>query len=292
MMKDILIKRGLFLIVLLSSFIFAKLNVVVSIPPQASFLKAIGGDLVDISVMVLPGAQPHSYEPKPSQMKAISRADLYFTIGVEFEKAWLPRFLAQNRKMKVIECTKGIKKIPMRGSKGRDDKKKPHHERLDPHIWLSPSNVKIMAKCIYRALAKSDKDHTAIYRKNYENFLKVIEQIDREIKSILAHLKSRSFIVFHPAFGYFAKEYDLRQIPIEIEGKAPKPKLLAYLIKEAKRHKARVIIVEPEFNDKAAKLIAKELNLRLVKISPLAADWSKNLIRLAKAIANGDLRSK
>ncbi len=291
-MKGVMIKRGLFLIALLSSFVFAKLNVVVSIPPQASFLKAIGGDLVDISTMVLPGAQPHSYEPKPSQMKAISRADLYFTIGVEFEKAWLPRFLAQNRKMKVIDCTKGIKKIPMKGAKGRDGIKEPHQERLDPHIWLSPSNVKIMAKCIYKALVKSDKAHEAIYRKNYENFLKVIGQIDREIKSILAHLKSRTFIVFHPAFGYFAKEYNLRQIPIEIEGKAPKPKLLAYLIQEAKRQKARVIIVEPEFNDKAARLIAKELGLRLVKISPLAADWSKNLIRLAQAIANGDLRSK
>ncbi|HGZ69860.1 MAG TPA: zinc ABC transporter substrate-binding protein [Nitratifractor sp.] len=298
-------KKLILLAALLSSALFAKVNAVASIVPEATFVKAIGGDLVDVTAMVLPGNSPHSYEPKPSQMKDVSKADLYFPMDVEFEKAWLPKFKAQNSKMEIVDTLKGIKKIAMAAHHHHDEHAEHeehkegadhdeheheghHHDGgLDPHVWVSPVNVKVIAKNIYEALVKVDPKNEATYKKNYENFLKKIDETDAKIKETLSGLKQgTAFIIFHPAFGYFAKEYNLKQVPIEVEGKEPKPKELAYLMDKAKEEGARAIFAEPEFSDKSAQLIAKELNIPVIKISPMAENWSENLINFAKAIAH------
>ncbi|HHH20852.1 MAG TPA: zinc ABC transporter substrate-binding protein [Nitratifractor sp.] len=298
-------KKLILLAALLSSALFAKVNAVASIVPEATFVKAIGGDLVDVTAMVLPGNSPHSYEPKPSQMKDVSKADLYFPMDVEFEKAWLPKFKAQNSKMEIVDTLKGIKKIAMAAHHHHDEHAEHeehkegadhdeheheghHHDGgLDPHVWVSPVNVKVIAKNIYEALVKVDPKNEATYKKNYENFLKKIDETDAKIKETLSGLKQgTAFIIFHPAFGYFAKEYNLKQVPIEVEGKEPKPKELAHLMDKAKEEGARAIFAEPEFSDKSAQLIAKELNIPVIKISPMAENWSENLINFAKAIAH------
>ena len=279
-------QKILLAIVLLSSMLLAKVQIIVSIAPQESFTKAIGGELVAVTTMIPPGNSPHTYEPKPSQMRSVSKADIYFTIGVEFEKAWLEKFRAQNSKMEVINTTVGINKIPMQGHHHHGDEKEEHNSSLDPHVWLSPKNVAIIAKNIYEALIKADANNSAIYKKNYEHFLKEIEQTDATIRAILAKVPPKTkFMVFHPSWGYFAKEYNLVQIAIEVEGKEPKPRELAHLIKEAKEEQVKVIFASLEFSDKTAKLIAKELGVPVVKVSPLDPQWSKNLINFAKAIA-------
>jgi zinc transport system substrate-binding protein len=298
-------KKMILLAALLSGALFAKVNAIASIVPEATFVKAIGGDLVNVTTMVLPGNEPHSYEPKPSQMKDVSNADLYFPMGVEFEKAWLPKFKAQNSKMEIVDTLKGIKKIAMAAHHHHDEhaeheehkegadhdehehEEHHHHGGLDPHVWVSPANVKVIAKNIYEALVKADPKNEAAYKKNYENFLKMVDETDAKIKETLSGLKQgTAFIIFHPAFGYFAKEYNLKQVPIEVEGKEPKPKELAHLMDEAKEEGARAIFAEPEFSDKSAQLIAKELNIPVIKISPMAENWSENLINFAKAIAH------
>ncbi len=273
-------KKLFSILIFLGSFLYANINTIVSIVPEKSFLREIGGDKVDITIMVQPGASPHTYEPKASQMKSISKADIYFSIGVEFEKVWLKKFYNQNRKMKIVDLTKGVKKFPIsKNSKGANS--------LDPHIWLNPENVKIIAKNIYQALIEEDKENRDYYYKNYQKFLKKISLTDKKIREILKNVKKSSkFMVFHPAWGYFARAYNLQQIAIEQEGKNPKPKQVTNLIKEAKREKVKAIFTAPEFSDKIAKQIAKEVGVPVIKVSPLNPNWSENLENLAKAIAN------
>ena len=285
----------------------ATVNAVVSVLPEKTFVEAIGGDKVHATVMVLPGNSPHSYEPKPSQMKAIAKADLYFAIGVEFEEAWLPKFANQNSKMVIVDVSKGIKKAPIAGHHHHEEEAHadkaheheeehhaeeghkeghPHHGGLDPHIWTTPANVKIIAQNIYEALIAQDKANSAYYKTNYEAFLKHVDATDKEIKTILAHTpKGTKFMVFHPAWGYFAKAYGLTQIAIEAGGKNPKPKQVMHLIDEAKEEKVTAVFTAPEFSQKVAKQIAKEVGVPVRPISPLNPKWAQNLIGLAKAIA-------
>jgi zinc transport system substrate-binding protein len=329
-MKKVLIG----LMALCSSLLYAEVNAVVSILPQKTFVKAIGGDKVHVALMVKPGNSPHSYEPKPSQMKDIAKADIYFTVGVEFEEAWLPKFADQNKKMKIVSIAKGIEKIEMvahhhhddegddhhghkeHGKHAHHDKDKEHHDHHDedkheshkhhehhedhadkdhkegydhgdPHIWTSPSNVKIIAKNIYTYLTRVDKQNSAYYKTNYEKFLTHVDATDKMIKKTLIDLPTGSkFMVFHPAWGYFAKDYGLQQVAIEAGGKNPSPKHIAHIIEEAKEDKVKAIFTAPEFSDTIAKQIADELGIPVKKVSPLNPKWSDNLIQFAKAIAN------
>ncbi len=274
-------KIALYLL-LSTTYIFSNINAVVSILPQQTFVQAIGGDKVNVSLMVLPGNSPHTYEPKPSQMIDVTKADLYFAIDVEFEQVWLPKFKNLNTKMKVIDLADGISKIHM--DHGHHDEHE--HEGEDPHIWTAPANVKIIVQNIYAALAKQDPQNKGYYKKNLDAYLTTIENTDAQIKQILSSLTdSRSFMVFHPSWGYFAKAYHLEQIAVEIEGKSPKPKEIITLLKEAKKEKVGAIFTQPEFSDTTAKIIAKELNIPVVKVSPLAKEWSQNLLNIAKHIA-------
>ena len=268
----------------LTTLTYANINIVVSILPQKIFLKAIGGDKVNISLMVNPGNSPHTYEPKPSQMKDIAKADIYFTIGVEYEHTWLLRFTSQNKTMKVIDLSHNIKKMAMKENHQDDD----HNEDgLDPHIWTSPKNVKKIAKNILDALINQDIENKKYYINNYNKFLQQINKTDKKIKKILTNIKTGAkFMVFHPSWGYFARDYGLIQFAIESGGKSPKPKHIVYLINEAKEEKVHAIFTAPEFSEKIATQIAKEVGIKVIKVSPLNAKWSENLINLAKAIAN------
>ncbi len=277
-----MIKNIILISIILNSLLLAKVNVVVSILPQKSFVQAIGKNLVNISVMVKPGDSPHTYEPKPSQMRDIAKADIYFAIGVEFENAWLPRFANQNKNMKIIDTSKGIKKEMMPTFTGKEIST----GEKDPHVWTAPQNIKIIAKNIYNALAKEDSENAKIYKKNYEKFILHVELVNKEVKNILKDTpKNSKFMVFHPSWGYFAREYGLVQLPIEIEGKTPKPKSLIKIIQIAKKDNVKAIFTQPEFSPKIANQIAKDLNIKVIKATPLNPNWEGNLINFAKAIA-------
>lgn len=277
----------LFILILFCNFLFANTNAIVSIIPQKVILEEIGGNLVDISVMVQAGDSPHSYEPKPSQMVAISKADVYFSIGVEFENVWLPKFKHQNQSLLFVDISKDIQKIDIQ-KHTHSHKESSHDEHSkDPHIWTTPTNIKLIAKNILNALISIDKKNEQTYQQNYSHFIAKVDAIDKEIKNILKNTPQHAkFMVFHPSWGYFAKEYNLEQFPIEIEGKEPKPKELAYIIKEAKEENIKAIFVQPEFSDKSAKIMAKELHLKVIKVSPLQKQWDKQLLTMAQAIAD------
>lgn len=277
---------------LFGSLLSASQTVTVSILPQKYFVEQIAKNFLHVNVMVAPGANQHTYEPKPSQMKELASSDAYFSIGDGFEKAWLPKFQSTNPKMVMVDTVKGIEKIAMvehhHEDEKADPKKEAHHdhdhedESLDPHVWLDPILVKTQAKNIYDALVTLYPAQASEFTKNYEAFIVSIDALDASIQKTLSDIKSRKFIVFHPSYGYFAKRYDLEQIAIEVSGKEPKPSELATIIKEAKEENAKVIFVAPQFSQKSAISIAKQINGKVVPIDPLAYAWSENLLSIAK----------
>ncbi len=254
-----------------------KLVVFVSIPPQKYFLQQIGKQRVDVQVMVQPGASPATYEPKPRQMAAISRTHIYFAIGVPFEKTWLKKIAATNPNMQVVHTDHGIPKIPMAANQIGSD----HHGELDPHIWLSPKLVMIQARTYLNALIKIDPDHRAVYEANTNLFISKLADLDADLKQIFADKQGLQFLVFHPSWGYFARSYGLKQVPVEIEGKDPKPAQLKTLIEHAKKQHINIIFVQPQFSSRSAELVAKEIGGQVIFADPLASDWSVNLREVA-----------
>jgi zinc transport system substrate-binding protein len=269
-----------------------RIPVFVSITPQKYFVQQIGKDRVDVQVMVAPGASPATYEPRPRQMAALSKTALYFAIGVPFEAVWLDKIAAANARMKVVHTDAGIIKIPMAAHphserSSRKENHQPgedHHERggLDPHIWLSPPLVKQQARTICSALQQADSAHRDAYEANYNIFAAAIDRLNADLSADFANAHGLEFMVFHPSWGYFARTYKLQQIPIEIEGKEPKPAELIDLIARARKRKIKVIFVQPQFSSKSARQIAAEIGGQVVVADPLAADWPENL----RAVAN------
>ena len=255
--------------------------VFVSILPQKYFVKRVGGNLVDVSVMVLPGASPATYEPKPNQLTALSKTKIYYAIGVPFETVWLKKFAAFNPQMHIVHTYKDIRKrsLAFHGHVGGDARgEHDPDETKDPHIWLSPPLVMLQARTILMALLELDPTHRTVYEANYKAFMMELLEIDADIRNIFwGQPRGAAFMVFHPSWGYFADAYDLKQIPIEVEGKEPKPAQMEALIEMAKKENVKVIFVQPQFSTKRAEIIAKAIGGRIESADPLAEDWAKNL---------------
>jgi len=277
-----------------------KIPVFVSIVPQKYFVQQICKDLVQVQVMIQPGASPATYEPKPKQMAELSKASIYFAIGVPFETSWMKKITAVNPKMKVVHTDFGIEKLPMTVHHHHDEEDSEHgqssehqgqgnhhevddhdHGGLDPHIWLSPPLVKIQCRTILSAMQEIDPAHHDFYEANYRKFASEIDQLDSQLRQTFAGRQGLQFIVFHPAWGYFAHAYGLEQVPIEIEGKNPKPAQLKELIEHARKKGIKVIFVQPQFSDKSARLVAKEIGGQVAFADPLAEDWMSNLMAVA-----------
>ena len=289
-------KKILFMFIALVSLLNAsKPEISVSILPQKYFLEKIVKDKFDINVMVKPGASPHSYEPKTSQMKSLSNSKIYFYTGIEFEKAWLDKFKKSAPNTLFVDSSANIQRIAMeehsheeetKHDKHKHDKKHDHEdEGLDPHVWLDPVLAKIQAKNIYDAVVSIDESNKEFYAKNYEEFIKELDSLDMQIKEILAPYAQKAFMVFHPSWGYFAKRYDLIQLPIEMQGKEPKPNELIELVKDAKEHNIKIIFVSPQFSQKSANTIASSIGGNVVAIDSLSVDWSNDMLKTANEIA-------
>jgi zinc transport system substrate-binding protein len=263
-----------------------KLIVTVSILPQQYFVERIGGDYVAVNVMVAPGDSPHTYEPRPEQMAALSHSAAYFSIGVEFEEVWLDKIAAANENMQMVDLIANIERMPM-DEHGHEEEEDAHDgETLDPHVWTSPQLVKAMSQTIYETLAELDGNHKEEYKANLDSFIAEIETLESEIAGNLDAHSGKKFFVYHPSWGYFARDFGLEQVPIEIGGTEPSASELAALIDEAKAEGAKVIFVQPEFSTRSAETIASEIGGSVVLISPLDLDWMNNLRKVAAAFGN------
>jgi len=269
-----------------------KLDVMVSIVPQRYFVARIGGDHVTVNVMVEPGASPATYEPKPEQMKALSGAVAYFSIGVPFENAWLDKIAAANEGMMMVDTIANVERMSMATHPhhaGEDEKEEEHdHAEAppDPHVWLSPRLVKVQSQAIYEALVELNPVHEAAYRANLEAFVADIDALEADIRETLSGLESKKFMVFHPSWGYFARDFGLEQIPIEVGGQEPSAWELARLIEQARAENIRVIFAQPEFSTENAETIAQEIGGEVLLISPLAPDWLENMRMVAQTFAD------
>ncbi len=253
------------------SMAFARVNISVSVPPQAYFVKRIGGDQVCVQVMIPKWASPETYEPTPRQLVMLTNSDIYVKVGAPsfiFEKKYFKSFLEKNRKIIVVNMSDGVR-----------------YRKGDPHLWVAPSTVKIAAENIYAALLKIDPSHKIYYKKNLKLFLADIKQLDAQIKSCLAGKRGAFFMVFHPAWGYFADEYHLNQICVEKDGKSPSAFRIKKMIDIAKKKKIKVIFVQKGFDMRSARVIAREIKGKIIQIDPLAEDWLANMKKVSEILS-------
>lgn len=275
----------IFSYILIATFANAKQphTVFVSILPQKYFVERIAGDRVEVQVMVLPGESPATYEPTPRQMVKLTKANLYFSIDVPFEKKWLPKIKQLYPTLTIIKTHKGINKRTMHSHRHHHSN---HHHMSDPHIWLSPPLAILQVRHIFTALREQYPESQKYFTQNYHQLINRIAALDTELLEILSHIKHKAFMVFHPSWGYFADAYGLHQMPIEIEGKDATPSQLAYLIDSAKKNNINVIFAQPQFSIKSAQLISKSIDGKLIIIDPLSESWESNLKNVAKKMVN------
>ena len=263
-----------------------RINVTVSILPQKYFVEKLGGSMVDVNVMIPPGHSPATYEPSIRQMNRLYSSKIYFSIGhIPFESAWMKKIISVNKSMKIYDTSAGAELISSgsahsHGHEGDDHEYEVH---VNPHIWLSPREVKSQAHVIFRALSEFDPDNTVLYKKNYEEFILELDKLDKRIREILSGLKKRKFIVYHPSWGYFARDYGLEEIPVEMDGKNPTAYHIRTLVDLANREDIRVIFIQSQFDTSQARTIANEIKGTVVKIDPLAEDWPGNMKKVSEA---------
>lgn len=271
-----------------------KLKVFVSIEPQAYFVERVGGDRVEVETLVRSGQSPATYEPSPRQMAALSESKLYFRIGVPFENALLPRIEETAPGLKVVDTRAGV---PLREMKSHSHTGGSSEDRTgdarregngfegrDPHIWLSPRRVKVQARTLATALAEIDPAGGETYERNYAEFARDLDRLDAELTETLKPVRGKTFLVFHPSWGYFAEDYGLKQEPIEREGKEPSARQLARIIEEAEREGVKVIFVQPQFSRSRAEAVADAIGGEVETIDPLARDYMRNLRSVAARV--------
>lgn len=270
-----------------------KILVVASVLPQKEFVDAVGGDKVQTVIMVPPGADPHTYEPKASQLQQMANAGMYVQVGsgIEFEISWMDKIKSFNQNMHIMNGSKGINLIKSSEDEHSTEDNSHHdeghgHSESDPHVWVSPLNAIIMVENIYQGLVKTDPKNKEYYLINKENYLKKLRQLDKNITSELSDKKGTKILVYHPSWGYFCQEYGLTQIAIEKEGKDPTPKGMAILINQAKKDNIKVIFISPQYNTRSAEVIASEIGGKVVSIDELAPDYLNNMNHVVQSFKN------
>jgi zinc transport system substrate-binding protein len=188
--------------------------------------------------------------------------------------------------MDVCDASEGISLIEMEidDHRGKHDSDHHIHGATDPHIWPSPVNGIKIAGNINKALVKIDPENSRYYSDNTSRLINELDLLIEEIRSRLRELKKRSFLVFHPSWGYFARDFDLIQIPVELAGKEITPDRLSRVIKKAKKEDIRVVFASPQFSRKSADVIAREINGKLLMIDPMKKQYIKNLRSVSVAL--------
>jgi len=265
-----------------------KTSVFVSIMPQKYFAEKIGGDLVNVSVLVPSGTSPENFDPSPKQIVQLGSSDVYFTIGVPFENIFLDKLKAGKKKLAVVSCDKDVPKLRNAEHDAHDhdhEHEHHHHGEFDPHIWTDPELIKIIAQNMAETLSALDSNNSAIYKSNLENFKKELDALQSELSHQLSPYKGRIFYVYHSAYTYFANRFGLVQKSIETGEKEPTPAKLRELVNQANQDKVKTIFIQPEFPAAGAKRVAEAIGGRTVCISVLEYDVSANMRNTAAMLA-------
>ncbi len=253
-----------------------KKTLTVTILPQKDITKQIAGDLYDVNVMIPPGASPATYEPTPRQLGRLNQSEAYLKIGhIVFEKAWMDKIKSAAPKLKIFDTSDGLNLIST-GS------------RVDPHLWTSPEMVLAMGQNLRHILLQLTPDGNKAQRQrineHFIRFKKEIKQVQKRINKMLEPYSGESFLIYHPALSYYCREFNLTQIPVEVEGKEPSASYMQKIIKESKEKNIKAILIQQQFDKKKALTIANELDAKVITINPLAEDWSKSIMDITEKL--------
>ena len=247
--------------------------VAVSILPQKYLISSIADTLLEVVVMVPPGASPATWEATPAQMKQLNYSLAYFQIGhIGFEKAWIDRIAELNDEMELIDLSDGLELISIAYKHGDHS-----HTGTDPHTWMSAVRMEQMARTVYMNLSRLFPEYKEQFRSNYEDLMLEIRNVGTFVDKQLAEYRGNDFLIFHPSMGYLAKDYGLNQHAIEFEGKEPSPAHIQEIIDLAKKNDIKAIFVQKEFDKRNALVIAKEIGGSIVDINPLSEDWPSEM---------------
>ena len=253
----------------------------VTIEPLRFFTETIAGHKYRVISMVPQGSSPETYDPTPQQLVALNQSDAYLRIGhIGFEQAWMERIKANNPHIKVFDTSEGIDFI--RGE-GHWHGNHFHQGGIEPHVWNSATNAILIAENICKSLCQLDSINQNFYQERTDSLKQIIVQTDKKIRQLLQSADS-TFLIYHPALSYFARDYGLKQISIEDNGKHPSPASLKTLIDTCRKEGVRVIFVQQEFDQHNAQLIASELGIQVIPINPLSYDWQEEMIRVAESL--------
>jgi zinc transport system substrate-binding protein len=273
-----------------------KAVVSVSISPQQYLIECIAGELVEVNVMVPPGASPATYEPTVTQMAGLTHSELYLMMGyLGFELSWMDKIRSVNPGMEVIDLSRGIMLID--GAQKGDDPDRQYdsnrkgalhgnhvHSGTDPHIWMSARNMKKIATTSFEALLTllpSEKEYLSY---NYDRFMLELDTLDRAIGEMLSGEERKSFMIYHPSLGYFARDYGLEQLALELEGKTPSPAHMKRMSDLGKNKGVHTLFIQKEFDQHNASVLAREIGAQLVQIDPLDPEWNKQMLHIASQL--------
>ena len=278
--KPALLFVAIILLVFTRPIMAEPVKVVVSVLPLQTIVETVGGQHVTVSTMVREGFSPVTYAPTPKQLITLEQAAIYFRIGVAFEDSWMARMQSVNPAMRIVDVRDGIRLLDHHNHKasGVADSK-------DPHVWTSPERVKQIATTVRDTLARVDPTHRSSYEYNYEQLIIQLEQVDETIKNLLSTRLDKAFLVYHPAWGYFAESYGLTQVAIEHEGKQPGARSLARLMIHVRQSGIHLLVAQPQYSLHISQKIADSTHLKIVIIDPLAADFLAQLVMLARSLS-------
>ena len=259
----------------------------VTILPQKYFVDQIAGNLLQVNVLVPPGSSYHNYEILPSQMKDLAKSQAWLQVGLlTFEHALKDKMADINKNLSIVNCSEGI--IPIAGSECEEeghDHEHAHHEAYDPHTWLAPAESKIIAQNTLKALKVGFPEHAADFDTNYTMFITRIDSLATEIEQRLASLKNRNILIFHPALAYYARQFGMEQIALELDGKDPSPRHMKNIVDLAHEQNIHVIFIQKEFDSAFALQLSREIDGEVVIIDPLDYNWEKQLLDITDKIA-------
>jgi zinc transport system substrate-binding protein len=286
----------------------AKIPVAATIVPLGDFCRHLGGDLVEVQVLVPPGASPHVFEPPPSVMAGAFRARVFVYIGAGLEP-WAAKIVAsrESGKVAVVEAAQGIPLIKEVGGHGAgppggrpkghepDDgvEKAPgaheghHHEAGNPHIWLDPVLAQDICGRIAAAFIQVDPEHRALYEARRQQFMTALAALDQEIRQQVETWHLREFISFHPAFSYFARRYGLKEVGVlELApGREATPRHLQEIVAAIRQYGLRVVFAEPQLNPRVAQVVAQEAGVKLLMLDPIGGrpPYGDDYLKLMRA---------
>lgn len=264
--------------------------ITVSIRPQKHLIETIAGDKFNIAVLVPDGSGPETYEPTAKQMTDISKSSICFITGLlDFEKSWIPKVADIYPGLKIVDLSHGLDLIEGDANVEHDHDHEHHghahaHGGTDPHIWLSIKLIRKQAELVLKTLNQVDSQNSAFYTANFEGYIAKLDSMDAYIQNMVSGAGDLTFMIYHPSLSYYSRDYDVKQIAIEFEGKEPSAAYMRELIEEAKKNNIKTIFYSQQFDKRSAETIAKQLGISMEPFNPLAENAEENLVEFTKKI--------